>query len=80
MIAFGALYLVAAWMLRRIWLAAASDGLTRALTLGLGGGLFAHFIFGLTDAVALGALPGVLFWMLLGLITGLFTLTRSPSA
>ena len=90
MIAFGALYLVAAWMLRRIWLAADtlthspplgySPPLTRALTLGLGGGLFAHFIFGLTDAVALGALPGVLFWMLLGLITGLFTLTRSPSA
>jgi len=72
MIAFGALYLVALWMLRRIWVASAGDGLTRALVLGLGGGLFVHLIYGMTDAVALGAKPGVLFWMLLGLICGLF--------
>ena len=44
---------------------------TRSLTLGLGGGLFAHLLYGLTDAVALGAKPGVLLWMLLGLIAGL---------
>jgi hypothetical protein len=41
------------------------------LALGLGGGLLAHLLYGLTDAVALGAKPGVLFWMLLGLIAGL---------
>lgn len=72
MIAFGALYLVSLWMLRRIWVASAGDGLTRALALGLGGGLFAHFVFGMTDAVALGAKPGALFWLLVGLICGLF--------
>lgn len=44
---------------------------TRSLALGLGGGLLAHLLYGLTDAVALGAKPGVLFWMLLGLICGL---------
>jgi hypothetical protein len=44
---------------------------TRSLALGLGGGLLAHLLYGLTDAVALGAKPGVLFWMLLGLIAGL---------
>jgi len=33
--------------------------------------LLAHLLYGLTDAVALGAKPGVLFWMLLGLIAGL---------
>jgi putative inorganic carbon (HCO3(-)) transporter len=49
-----------------------SRSLTRTLVLGLGGGLFAHLLYGLTDAVALGAKPGVLFWMLLGLISGLF--------
>ena len=45
---------------------------TRSLILGLGGGLLAHLLYGLTDAVALGAKPGVLFWMLLGLIAGLY--------
>jgi O-antigen ligase len=40
----------------------------RLLVLGLAGGLFAHLLYGLTDAVALGAKPGLLFWMLLGLI------------
>ena len=39
--------------------------------LGLGGGLLAHLVYGLTDAVSLGAKPGLLFWMLLGLIAGL---------
>jgi putative inorganic carbon (HCO3(-)) transporter len=45
--------------------------LAKAIVLGLGGGLFAHLLYGLTDAVTLGAKPGVLFWMLLGLIAGL---------
>ncbi len=43
----------------------------RSLALGLGGGLLAHLLFGLTDATKLGAKPGVLFWMLLGLICSL---------
>jgi len=51
--------------------------LIQTLVLGLGGGLFAHMLYGLTDAVALGAKPGILFWMLLGLISGLFIQVRS---
>jgi putative inorganic carbon (HCO3(-)) transporter len=51
--------------------------LIQTLVLGLGGGLFAHMLYGLTDAVALGAKPGILFWMLLGLISGLFVQVRS---
>jgi len=51
--------------------------LIQTLVLGLGGGLFAHILYGLTDAVALGAKPGILFWMLLGLISGLFVQVRS---
>jgi putative inorganic carbon (HCO3(-)) transporter len=43
-----------------------------AVAVGLGGGLLAHLLYGLTDAVSLGAKPGVLFWMLLGLIVGLY--------
>ncbi len=45
----------------------------RPLALGLGGGLLAHAVYGLTDAVALGAKPGILFWLLLGLIASLHT-------
>jgi hypothetical protein len=33
--------------------------------------LLAHLLYGLTDTVAPEAKPGVLFWMLLGLIAGL---------
>ena len=48
-----------------------------SLVLGLGGGLLAHMLYGLTDAVALGSKPGVMFWMILGLITSLHTRLRS---
>ncbi len=74
LIAFVALYLGAFWMLFEIWRnRVASLGTQHsALILGLGGGLLAHLLYGLTDAVALGAKPGVLFWMLLGLIAGLY--------
>ncbi|MHC4617465.1 MAG: O-antigen ligase family protein [Planctomycetota bacterium] len=62
---------------RRYLLPAKDPALIRAIVLGLGGGLFAHMIYGLTDAVALGARQGVTFWMVLGLISGLFSQTRS---
>jgi putative inorganic carbon (HCO3(-)) transporter len=79
LIAFLALYIGAFWMLADIWRSTSRlapdmgrwSPIIRYLTLGLCGGLFAHLLYGLTDAVALGAKPGVLFWMLLGLITGL---------
>jgi len=85
LIAFIALYIGAFWMLADVWRATRHPPLntercevpeggslvTRSLALGLGGGLLAHLLYGLTDAVALGAKPGVLFWMLLGLIAGL---------
>ena len=79
LIAFLALYIGAFWMLTDVWRATRHPPLntehwslvTRSLALGLGGGLLAHLLYGLTDTVALGAKPGVLFWMLLGLIAGL---------
>jgi putative inorganic carbon (HCO3(-)) transporter len=52
------------------------EPLSRALILGLGGGLASHLIYSLTDAVALGAKPGVLWWMLLGLVASLY---RGPA-
>ncbi len=80
LIAFLALYIGSFWMLAVIWKTSHHPALgtesrarvTRFLALGLGGGLLAHLLYGLTDAVALGAKPGILFWMLLGLITALY--------
>jgi putative inorganic carbon (HCO3(-)) transporter len=42
------------------------------LSLGLISGLFAHFVFGITDAIALGAKPGVVFWIMSGMATSIF--------
>ena len=84
MVAFAALYMGAFWMLLQIGRVRPTE-LNRFrngafdptyFTLGLGGGLLAHLFYGLTDAVALGAKPGLLFWMLLGLIAGLDKLCR----
>jgi putative inorganic carbon (hco3(-)) transporter len=49
----------------------------RTFALGLGGALLAHLVYGLTDAIALGAKPGLVFWLVLGLIAGLFEQTCS---
>ena len=54
--------------------------LTRSLALGLGGGLLAHMMFGLTDASALGSKPGILLWMLLGVVTSLFVRVNSGAS
>lgn len=35
-------------------------------------GLLAHQVFGLTDAFMLGAKPGIVMWILMGLITGMY--------
>ena len=50
--------------------------LVKLLVLGLGGGLLAHLLWGLTDAMALGARPAFVFWIILGLISGLHQQTR----
>lgn len=42
-----------------------------ALAVGAAGALVAYFVYGLADAVALGARPGFIFWLLLGVITAL---------
>lgn len=56
------------------------EGTWRLLALGLLGGLLAHFIFGMVDAVALGAKPGFLFWWLLGMVYGVYHQTRMEEA
>jgi putative inorganic carbon (HCO3(-)) transporter len=76
LVAFLALYFAAFAMLYHTIRA---GGTQRLLALGLGGGLLAHAIYGLTDAVALGAKPGFLFWWLLALIYGLYQQARQQN-
>ena len=54
-----------------------TGGVWRLLAMGVFGGLLAHFLFGLTDAVAVGAKPGFLFWWLLAMAFGLYDQSRS---
>ncbi|MCL5951119.1 MAG: O-antigen ligase family protein [Chloroflexi bacterium] len=49
---------------------------TRTVALAVGLGVLAHQIFGLTDAITLGAKPGILFWIMLGLAGGLWSLQQ----
>jgi putative inorganic carbon (HCO3(-)) transporter len=80
LIAFVALYVITFWMLAQIWKSARGSSqasLIRAIVLGFGAGLGAHIVYSMTEAVALGGKPGFVFWMLLGLIAGLYQQTRS---
>jgi hypothetical protein len=46
----------------------------RWLMAGVLAGLAAHTVFGLTDAVALGAKPGIFFWLLLAMTAAVWQL------
>lgn len=53
---------------------------TRWIAAGAGAGMLAHQVYGLTDAVALGAKPGILFWMMLALAASLSSGVRKGEA
>lgn len=53
------------------WRVARRDAEFRAISLGLLAGLVSFHIFGLADAVALGAKPAVVFWFALGLLAAM---------
>lgn len=90
MVAFISLNIISFWMLVRIWIVAGSLvssyenvlsffiypklNLEQVIVLGLGGGLLANLVFGMVDAISLGAKPGIFYWMLLGLIASLHQL------
>ena len=75
LIAYIALWLGCGAMLWRTWRAAASSP-QRVLVLGFAGALVGYFVYGLTDAVTIGAKPAFIFWLLLGLIAGQHELIR----
>ncbi|MBI2953550.1 MAG: O-antigen ligase family protein [Chloroflexi bacterium] len=56
-----------------------ADNAMRAAILGLLLGLLAYLIFGLTDAITLGAKPTVLLWLMMGLIVSAERLMGQPS-
>jgi putative inorganic carbon (hco3(-)) transporter len=68
LVAYAALLLLAASV---GWQAARWDARQRPLALGLLAGLVGLHVYGLTDALAPGAKPGLLFWMALGLLAAL---------
>lgn len=70
-----AIYFGTFGMLWSLWNKATGSEL-RYLVVGLAGCLLAHAIYGLTDAVALGAKPGIILWILIGLVCGLFLYSR----
>lgn len=62
-------YAAAGWMLRR---GCRRDGLARAAAVGVAGGLLAHAIFSLGDAIPLWDRLGFVFWWVLALAAALF--------
>lgn len=58
------------------WQTARRDAQLRPLAVGLLASLAALHLFGLTDAVALGAKPGLLLWIAFGLLTAAFRITH----
>ncbi len=69
MIAYLSLWIGSAVLLWQAW-HSTDDTYLRTLTAGLSASLIAHFTFGIVDAIALGARPNFLLWMLFGLVVG----------
>lgn len=79
LIAYLALWLGAAVLLWQVWGQTESPWL-KWLALGMAGSLLSHFMYGMTDAVALGAKPGFIFWLLLGLVVSLHQIVQRETA
>jgi len=79
LVAYLALWLCAAGMLWQSW---RREHMVqgRVLVAGFAASLLAYFVYGMVDAVALGARPGFLFWLLLGLIAGQYALVVDAAA
>ena len=68
LIAYLAMWLLAVVMTIQVWRSNAPPG-QRVLAAGIAAGLLAHFVYGNTDVVALGAKPGLFWWWLLALMS-----------
>ena len=70
LVAYASIWLIIGALLVRI-LRLSDERVYRSIAGGIGAGLIAHFVFGLTDAIPLGAKVGVLFWLTLALTCSL---------
>jgi len=70
LVAYCAIWLVAGTLLVKVY-RRSRNRVYRVVAGGLGAGLIAHFVFGMSDAIPLGAKVGVLFWLTLALSVGL---------
>lgn len=71
LIAYLAILIGAGFMCIKI-ISESSTRWMRIIALGLGCGQLAHFIFGITDSIPLGAKVGIFFWFSLGLIAAMY--------
>ncbi len=67
LIAYLAMWVVSAALLWQAWRQASTSG-HKILIIGLAGSLTAGWFFGILDAIALGARPGFIWWLLLALV------------
>jgi putative inorganic carbon (HCO3(-)) transporter len=77
LIAYLSICLVVAALLVRVY-RRGGEPTYRGMAGALGAGLIAHFVFSMTDAIALGAKVGVLFWLTLALVVALHRLALTP--
>jgi O-antigen ligase len=78
LIAYLGLWLISGAVLWKSW-KNFPRSIDRVLIIGLSGSLIAGWIFGIFDAIALGAKPGFLWWLLIGLLMATFDNIRSYS-
>ncbi len=78
LIAYLAILILALFLLLQAW-RRGSDMPLKFVVAGCAVALLSHGIYGLLDAVALGARPGVSFWYLLALVASLHTITTGKN-
>jgi putative inorganic carbon (HCO3(-)) transporter len=79
LVAYVALWLLAAVLLVVVYRRSPAQ-IHRTLAASLGAGLIAHFTFGMTDAIPLGAKIGALFWVTLALVVGLHRVSATSAS
>jgi putative inorganic carbon (HCO3(-)) transporter len=88
LIGFIAFYLISFWMLisniqrlkrpshREQYQKIITKEMFTIISIGMLGGQVAHLMYGMTDAIAFGAKPGILFWVMQSIICGIYLKVR----